>query len=362
MNKRLKTLIVAGTWDMVGGRQSGLMNKFYDLLVEKGNYEITFFNGGHYSELSHIQDTAKEFEIIFWMAHVPNDLPKVRDVKRINPMAIVIGSKNGYDKEYSFVEVLNRALEQRNNLTILFLKSDERKEFKMLLFDPLGTSWYEGYELEDMADKLDDRLMFIKDTKRERTYKDISRDKINDGNEEFYVYIREVAEIFHKTIQHKEGVTRFLGNASYRGENGHIYVTERDVDKAYINEETIVESYIKDEEDGTRKVFYYGDKKPSKDTVVQTRLYEMMPNINYIVHSHCYAKDAVWTKMPVPCGSLDEVDEIVDAMSAYGNDYNKDYYKFNLKGHGCLILGKTLDDMKQTQYIIRQLPEKFMEV
>ena len=59
------------------------------------------------------------------------------------------------------------------------------------------------------------------------------------------------------------------------------------------------------------KVYYYGDYKPSKDTVVQIKLYKLFPEINYIVHSHCYADGAAFTKTPVPCGSLDEIDEIL---------------------------------------------------
>lgn len=225
----------------------------------------------------------------------------------------------------------------------------------MLLFDPLGTSWYEGYDLDKLVKKMLNRINFIMSTKREHTFKSLDISEIPE-NEKFFEYVRDVATIFHKTIEHAEGVTKFLGNASFR-QNNKIYVTRRDVDKSLINKENFVECYLDRD-----KVYYYGDYKPSKDTVVQIRLYKMLPNIDYIVHSHCYTKDGFFTSIPVPCGALDEIDEVLEVIKRYyNNNFNLDYYKINLKGHGCLILGKKLEDLKRTEYITRNLPEKLWE-
>lgn len=352
----MKTLLLAGTWDLNNGKKSGLIEKMYRILKEYENMDIDYFNGGNYQELEKIILKANDYEVIFWMANVPNELPKVRNIKNVNPFAIVIGSKRNHYNEYSFVEVLNKSLEQRNNLTIEFSKNNDNPNFKMLLFDPLGTSWYEGYELDDLVLNLINRINFIKTTKREKTYK-VFGNSLSIENEEYYKYIREVAEIFHKTIEHANGVTRFLGNASFR-KNEKIFVTRRDVDKSLIDKYNFVETYLEDE-----KVFYYGDYKPSKDTVVQVRLYKMFPNINYIIHSHCYAKDGFFTKTPVPCGALDEIDELLEVVkNNYNNDFSLNYYKFNLKGHGCIIFGNSINDLKLTTYITRHLPEKLKEV
>ena len=361
----MKVLLVAGTWNLIKnedgtfGKKSGLIEKMcYFLLLEK-DLDIDYFNGGNYEDLKSIVEKAKDYEVIFWMANVPNELPKVRDVKKVNPYAIVIGSKRNHynietnSMEYTFVEVLNKSLLQRNNLTIEFSKLKDTKNFKMLLFDPLGTSWYDGYDLNELVKNMMDRIRFIMTTRRERTF-DIPENHIVHDNEEFFQYVRNVAEIFHKTIEHADGVTRFLGNASFRGENEIIYVSRRDVDKAFISKETFVPSYL----DKDNKVYYYGEFKPSKDTVVQTRLYKMLPNINYILHSHCYAKDGYFTQTPVPCGAVDEIDEILEVIKEkYNNNFNLNYYKINLKGHGCIIFGNSLEDMKQTTYITRHLPE-----
>ena len=353
----MRMLIVGGTWDLESGKKSGLIDKMYNLLKEHNEFDIDYFNGGEYEELKKLVESAKDYEVILWMANVPNELEKVRDVKNINPFAIVIGSKRNHydynkkDMEYTFVEILNKALLQRNNLTIQFSKLKDENVFKMLLFDPLGTSWYDGYDLNKLVENMVKRVLFISQTRRERTYKVYGNSLIIE-NEDFYKYVREVAEIFHKTIQHDEGVTRFLGNASFR-KGAKIFVTRRDVDKALIKKDTFVESYLED-----NKVYYYGDYKPSKDTVVQTRLYEKLPNINYIVHSHCYAKDGYFTSTPVPCGALDEIDEIMDVIRKYyNNDLKLNYYKINLIGHGCIIFGNSIEDLRNTTYLTRNLPE-----
>jgi hypothetical protein len=197
------------------------------------------------------------------------------------------------------------------------------------------------------------RLNFLLTTKRKHTFKTDDNLTIEE-NEAFFEYTRECSEIFHKTIAHADGVTRFLGNSSFRGKDGIIYVTRRDVDKRFINKENFVAAYLKD-----NKVYYSGEFKPSKDTVVQTRLYELLPNINYIVHTHCYAAGGYYTKNPVPCGALDEIDEVLEVIkNNYNNDYTFNYYKINLIGHGCLIFGNNIELMKQTNYVTRHLPEK----
>lgn len=359
-----KVLLVAGNFNLTKnedetyGKQSHLIHKMYLLLKNEKDLQIDYYNGGNYNNLKLLVEDAKKYEIIFWMANVPNELPKIRDVKKVNPFALVIGSKRNYydenlDKmEYTFVEILNKSLLQRNNLTIEFEKLKNENKFKMVLFDPLGTSWYDGYSIEDLVQNMINRINFVLTTKRERTFEENGENFI-PNNEEFFQYVREVAEIFHKTIEHANGVTRFLGNASFR-QNNKIYVTRRDVDKAFINKDNFVESFLKD-----NKVYYYGVNKPSKDTVVQVRLYKMFPNINYIIHSHCYVENGYFTNIPVPCGALDEIDEVLEVVkNNYNNDLTKNYYKINLKGHGCLILANSLKDLKESKYITRHLPEK----
>lgn len=348
----MKVLMVGGTWNKENGKESGLVNKMYGKMKSFTD-DITLYNGGRYENLESIIDSASLYNVIFWMANVDNTLSKVRDIKKVNPYAFVIGSKRNDNNKYSFVEVLDRALSQRHNMTIQFSK--ENDNFKMLVFDPLGTSWYEGYDLDKCIENIYRRISFVLTTKRDNTYPTKEEIKIpNDEN--FFKYVREVSEIFHKTIEHATGVTRFLGNASFMDDNRkYIYVTRRDVDKRFIDREHFVGAYLGED----NKTYYSGEFKPSKDTIVQLNLYKKLPNIKYIIHSHCYVENAPFTNMPVPCGALDEITEVMDSIKKdYDNNLNLNYYAINLKGHGCLIMGNDVNILKKTKFLTRHLPEK----
>ena len=344
-----KILIVGGTWDLEKGKESSVIKKIYE---ELDNYfeNITYLNGGNYNNLEEILKSVKEYDVVCWFANVDDSLPKVRNVKKLNPYTILIGSKRN-DNKYSFVDVLNRSLMQRHNLTIQFSKEDDK--FKFLLFDPLGTKWYEGTNITELVENLYKRLVFISNAKREHTYNIDGNIEI-PNNEEFFSYVREAAEIFHNTINHSDGVTKFMGNASFRGDNDTIFVSKRDVDKSKIDRDNFVACKL-----DNNTLYYYGDTKPSKDTISQANLYNMLPNINYMIHSHCYAVDGKYTEMPVPCGSLDEIDEIRKVIDKdYDGNYDLPLYKINYLGHGCLLLANSIDYLKNTSFIPRTFPEE----
>lgn len=349
-----KILIVGGSWDLNGGRESGFIKKFY-LELSTYNNNITYLNGGNYNDLQTILNSVKDYDVVCWFANVDNSLPKVRSVKKINPYTILIGSKRNDNNKYSFVEVLNRTLMERHNLSIEFSKQEGI--YKMLLFDPLGSKWYEGTNISDLVQNLYKRLLFISNAKREHTY-NIEGEIEIPNNEEFFSFVREAAETFHKTIDHSEGVTKFMGNASFRGKDNYLFVSKRDVDKSNIDKNNFVACQL-----NNGILYYYGDTKPSKDTISQANLYNLFPNINYMIHSHCYAIDGKYTEMPVPCGSLDEIDEITKVIdNQYGGNYGLSLYKINYLGHGCLLLGKSVDDLKTTHFIPRIFPEELPNV
>lgn len=347
-------LIVGGTWDLNGGRESGFIKKFYMELLSYNN-NITYLNGGYYNDLPRILNSVRDYSVVCWFANVDNSLPKTRNIKAINPYTILIGSKRNDNGKYPFVEVLNRALLERHNLSIEFSKEDGI--YKMLLFDPLGVKWYEGTSIADLVENLYKRLVFISNAKRKHTYHVEGNIDI-PNSEEFFSFVREAAEIFHQTIDHSEGVTKFMGNASFRGNDGYLFVSKRDVDKSKIDKNNFVACRL---DNGT--LYYYGNTKPSKDTISQANLYNLFPNINYMIHSHCYALAGKYTEMPVPCGSLDEIDEIVKVIEReYNGNYDLTCYRINYLGHGCLLLGETINDLKATKFIPRKFPEELSNV
>ena len=297
------------------------------------------------------QEATKQ-DVIFWMLD-GNDW---FSVKQHAPKATVVGFMQTNGR--CFVDVLNQSLQRRDNLTVAISES-ENGEDEYLLYDPLGTKWFEGVTNEYLIRAIYKRAEFLIHTHRENTYPSEERIEVSE-NEEFFQYVRDVAEIFHKTIQHSDGVTRLLGNASFRSMKpdellkGVVFASERDVDKALISKDTFVPAW-KNGNDG--KTYFSGCKKPSKDTIVQLKLYDIFKNVNYIVHSHCYVQNAPFTETPVPCGALEEIDEIVVAIARTGQGNDSGYYAVNLYGHGCIIMADTVKGLRQTEYYTRNLPE-----
>lgn len=138
----------------------------------------------------------------------------------------------------------------------------------------------------------------------------------------FIELVRSYAEKFHEIMQPTKDVKRFLGNCSAKPlppqvgrcskgmpsfkTKDYVFVSQRNVDKEYLDISHFVPVY---EEDG--KIYYCGDNKPSVDTPIQLMLYKTLPNIRYMIHSHCYAENAVMTTKSILCGAIEEVDEVL---------------------------------------------------
>ena len=370
-----KILLVGGTWDLNGGRESNLVNKFAKELKE-----ASIYNGGNYNDLNKILESCVDYDIVIWWANVPNDLPKIRNVKEINYKTMLVSSKNNVDNKYNFFELLQRAFAVKANLSVEFTKKDNL--YNMMMFDPLGNVWYEGVDVRDCVKVMLERLDFLKSITRDSTVADeenlgalawffnmfkeeMYEDNINvsiKASKEFLNIVREYAFKLAEATFNTKDVKRFLGNASFRCPKGfpsfrygnYICVSKRNVNKEYITIDDFVPVYLKD-----NKVYYCGKNKPSVDTPIQVRLYEKLPNINYMIHSHCYIKNAPFTNLSLPCGALEEVKEILDLIKKYyDNDYNRDFYVINLKGHGSIVMGKDVECFYNIEMVGRNLPEK----
>ena len=181
----------------------------------------------------------------------------------------------------------------------------------MTILDPLGNTFYEGFDIEEMVNALLKRVFFLKQMHRMGSVK-VGQIDMPELDPTFLECVKDYAETFHNLIQAQ--TTRFLGNCSTRCMRGFpserigdlIYVSKRNVDKRYIDKDAFVPCKL---EDG--KVHYYNDNKPSVDTPIQLSLYEKLPNINYMIHSHCYIKDAPFTEQVVPCGALQEINDLI---------------------------------------------------
>ena len=366
-------LFVGGTWDLEGGKKSGLVDKIKEYLPN-----VKVYNGGNYNDLKNILESVKGYKIVLWWANVENNLPKVRNVKEINYKTMLVTSKNNIEGKYNFQDLLQRALGSKSNLMVEFTKKDNI--YNMRLFDPLGNLWYDGTDIKDFSKALLERLKFIKEITREST---ISSEENNgalayffnmfkqemyksDDNpiipikEDFLNIVKEYARVFAEETFHTKYVKRFLGNTSFRCPKGfpsfrdkdYIFVSRRNVNKEYITIDEFVPTYLKDD-----KVYYCGDFKPSVDTPIQVRLYEKLKNINYMIHSHCYIEGAPYTKEELPCGAIEEVKEILELIKEYYKSYDKDCYLVNLKGHGSIMMSRTPKQLEKVKIKGRILPE-----
>jgi len=372
MSNYKNVLIVGGTFDKEKGKPSGLINKIFNEVCNRKDITVTLFNGGTVEKLQNgIIENCKYHDIVLWMPNVSNNEEKIRNVKEVNPKTILISSKRNDNNKYNFAELISRALSMKSNLTIEFSKVSD-KEFNMMVFDPLGNQFYNGTDIKQMVEKLFDRAIELTNFTRKPTFPIINETTIPEvpNEEEFFNFARSCSDIFHNLINPAEGTTRFLGNMSFRcqngfpsfrGNNGLIFVSQRNVDKSKITKDSFVATYLDENED----VKYYGNKKPSVDTPVQLRLYKKYPQINYMIHAHCYFQSpdgCVYTKHPVPCGAIEEVAEI---ESVIPNDIDLDFIAINLIGHGCILMVKDVSSFtnlmkyKNNCFIKRHVPEKF---
>lgn len=369
-----KILFVGGNWDLNGGKKSKIVNEFVKYLPD-----VTVFNGGYYNDLNGILESCINYDVIIWWANVPNDLPKIRNVKDINYKAMLVSSKRNVDNKYSFQDLLQRSFALKSNLTIEF--TQKNNVYSMRLFDPLGNIWYEGTNTEECSRELMNRLNFIKSITRESTvsssdnigalawFFDMFKEEIykSDSNptvpvkKVFLELVREYASKFAEATFETKDVKRFLGNASFRCPKGfpsfregkYIFVSKRNVNKEFIGIDEFVPVYL---ENG--KVYYCGENKPSVDTPIQVRLYDLLPNINYMIHSHCYIDGAPFTQKSLPCGAVEEVEEILELLkNEYDNDLNKDFYLINLVGHGSIMMSKNPEQLMNIKMVGRKLPE-----
>lgn len=382
----MNILFVAGTYDTNGGRASGLAKKIRDVLSE--NNVIEFYNGGSYdflANLMHQIESKPTYDSIWWFANVPNDLPKLKGVKEVQPYTMLVSSKRN-NNEYSDMEVVQRALAKKANLLFEFSKADA--QFKMRVLDPLGCIWANTFDVNEAVTKAMDRLAYLKSITRQQTVKsDMSNglvlswyfdsfkmpehesDKVITvpDKSDFVNLIHDYAEIMQTKIMPMKNTVRFLGNASLKlppqvgrcGKtmpsflhNNMVFVSKRNVPKQFIEMDDFVPVYMQDE-----KLYYCGENKPSVDAPVQIRLYAGLPNIRYMIHFHAYILNAPFTSKAIPCGAIDEVEEVFKLIDEHYKSRKLNNYVVNLKGHGAIVMADDVEKLKGYTLIKREMPE-----
>jgi hypothetical protein len=355
----MKALICGGTFDQNGGKPSKIMAE----LGKATGWPV--INGGKVSDLEAIE--IEKLDVLVWAPNVDNAETKLLPQLKVrNPKLLLVSTKRVVEKSYSDFDVIGRLLKSRSNLGIKFTKAGDRYEFKLL--DPLGNCFSATSSIDELGAALKGRVEQIRALTRIGSvslgaYPGEVQPAVDT---EFVDLVRLVGDEFSRYVN-AINPERFLGNASARstdritrcchgfpaarsaGETGALYlVSRRNVDKTTMSASDFV--LVTGNED---KVEYFGDVKPSVDAPIQVRLFNYYEGVRFMVHGHVYVAGAPTTHSLVPCGHIEEFDEI---LALYPDRKSVDFC-VNLKGHGCLILAKDLDFIRKQIYKARPFPE-----
>jgi len=352
-----KIVVIGGTFDHEGGRKSSIVEKVSTYIGKMWakSYHTSYINGGYYSELSKNVDFS-DTDVLIWMPNISNDEDKILpDIKKKNPKLFLISSKRVVEKEYKESDIIGRLLAAKSNLGIMITKPSDIYNFKVL--DPLGNCYVDSSSIEKLCDSIMYRVEEVTAMTRVRSVS-IGEERDFTIDPAFIEFVKHSANEFTKHVN-AVNPNRLLGNASTRcmygfpaeRQSNRIFVSQRNIDKKLIETKGFVE-INPDVED---RVEYYGDRKPSVDTPIQLRLFNFYPNINYMVHGHVYINGAPMTDLKVPCGFLEEFEEVV----ALYPSPDEEVVVVNLRGHGCLIMTNTVEQLwnYSEKYVSRDFPE-----
>jgi hypothetical protein len=346
-------LFVAGRFDHEGGKPSGYMAKIAAALPDA---DITLINGGSLDDLSRILGDCHRYRAIWWMPEIDNSVPKfVGSLKQNAPRTVLVISKNNSQDKYQPIDIVGRMLAARANLSLII---DTGAPFHASVLDPLGNAfaWREG-NVETVAQALYGRTKALMGFTRlgSKQVGEAIASPSNADLERFFGFVHGYADRFHELV-HGVNPSRFLGNASYRCTKGgfpafrhedKLYISRRNIDKRQIS----TDGFVAIEAELTPQIQYYGEAKPSVDAPIQRELFSRFDDAQYMMHAHVYIEDAPYTNSLVPCGALEEVEEVVELAKRHNTR------RFNLTGHGCLILAKDVFELENIPFIGRPLPE-----
>lgn len=328
-----KCIIIGGTFDKNGGKTSHFVTCMNNIL----DYEV--INGGTIDQLTSFNPVG--YKVVIWMPNISNDEDKILPtLKQKNPRMILVQSKRVIEKEYSERDIVGRLLKSHS---LLGLMIEKRGNYNFKLLDPLGNIYCDTGDISKAAYTLKDRLDFLQGLKRvgsiksNNTYPDIK------VSQDFVDIVKKYGEQFSKFVT-AVNPYRLLGNASTRCAKGfpaqkindYILVTKRNVDKETLSTEDFV---VVDTGGVDKVVKYYGENKPSVDTPIQIKLFSHFKNIKYMIHGHAYIKNAEFTHSKIPCGFIEEFNDIVSVIV----DKEIKEFTINLLGHGCLVCSDNIE-------------------
>jgi ribulose-5-phosphate 4-epimerase/fuculose-1-phosphate aldolase len=369
----MNILFVGGTFDSDRGKPSHIVGQIYEQLQLVDGVEITCINGGNYDNLAAVVDTGdfshSHYDVVWWMPNIDNAEDKILPrIKALKPNCVLVQSKRVIEKDYNDFQLVQRMLSSHAALCFKVERNEEDR-YVFSVLDPLGNIWCDRKHWSDAVYTIVERLQVLTCMTRVRSTS-VGDRRPFELEDDFLQLVRDFGGVFADRVQ-AANPERFLGNASTtrcmhgfpstRADQSTLFVSKRNVDKTIISSDQFVQIEVNE---GDSNVSYYGDTKPSVDTPIQQQLYQHLPFVKYMVHGHVYVEGAPFTKTNVPCGYLEEVDEVLDVIkehftSANGQLGSVTSFAVNLKGHGCLIGSHSVDDLASfANFVSRPLPEK----
>lgn len=363
--------MVGGSFNSRGGHPSKVVDLIRDGLVASG-LSVRLINGGNFDDLAGAEPAVAfpSPKVIVWFPDIPNDRDKspFMKLKEIHPKSVFVISKRNdgpWDSPtYTRPELIVRMLSVRANLMVEFNVYQEHPQFLARVLDPLGNVFFEGTDMRVAGEALGNRIRFLLGLSRVGSVPSGRGNAPPDTPEtrRFAEIVRGYGDVWMNIIQPADSArARFLGNASYRFRCTHgfpsfraqgpvyalgpdpVYVSRRNVDKEGLSPSDFVGVSLSSGEDSSGdRVVYDGERKPSVDTPIQLRLYAALPQVRWMVHAHCYVEGAAMTARVLPCGAVEEADEVLEAIA--GRE-SLEPIVVNLKGHGSLVMARDLESL-----------------
>ena len=322
---------------------------------------LSVFLEAHYVYLRDFDDLSDlDFVFIF------DENVDVSNLKNLNQTIMLVS----FTKGESVFDKVQYIIKNKLNLGF-FIEGDI-----ITVIDPLANIWYMGDDSFEAIRKTKERLLYLKSITRKQTFSidknlplnwyfnSFKLDEIKSDLDSSY----SVDNLYLETIHsYSRVIYPYMGvdlekdknpkircaktMPSFR-KNNNIYVSKREIPNTFIENKDFVQVKLLD-----NKIFYGGDFKPSVDSPVHIKIYENYPQINYIIHTHVYIDGAPFTKVSNPCGAIEEFDEIDKIIKEVYKDTSLNKYLINLKGHGAIALGNSLEDIQNINYIRKPILE-----
>ena len=324
-------------------KRSSVIDKIAKSLSERVHGEMGYghtsiTNGGLPEQLEHVSISGHD--LILWMPNVDNDIDKVYPKKDVG--SILICSKVIHS-ERTVIDAISRIFKMNGNAVIAIFPGEQ---FSFKLIDALGNVWYNGYDISKLSEAILSIYSWTKASKRLSTkhgdFKFAAAENINLPK------LVELTKIVADKFEAMGG--RFFGNTSTRCmkmfpserlDSEYILVSKRNVDKQRLTEDDFVKVKIVGDGDNL-SIQYLGEHKPSVDTPIQSKLYYLWPNINFMIHGHSYIEGAPFTENYYPCGDLREEVEISNILQT-----NTTFGAINIINHGFLLYASHIEDLEQ---------------